>query len=365
MFLLFPLSLLLTGWGYTGHAKISYQVILSLPEEMSAFQHWVFYLSEHASDADKRKQWDPDEAPRHYIDIDNYPEFMEDGRIASTIDSLETTHGAAFVRDNGYLPWAILGTYDSLVYYFTMEDWEQAMRVAADLGHYVADAHMPLHLTRNYNGQYSGNTGIHSRYESDMINRYIDQINYQGKEAEQIEDVRAYIFHMIYRNYVYVDSVLLADDYAKETAGNTYSDAYLQLLWERTGSFTIYLFENASQSFASLFYTAWKKAGSPSQATGVPNLNHGERTAGITVSPNPVTNQSVVTVNLQKACMVTLQIYDIRGSLIHTISPVHLNAGINVLKLPETNSPPGSVMVVVVITDEGTFTKKIIKSARE
>ena len=67
---------------------------------------WVPFLSEHASDADYRKNEDPLEAPKHYIDIDNYPEFLADGRIPQTIDSVKTIHGNGFVDANGSLPWS-------------------------------------------------------------------------------------------------------------------------------------------------------------------------------------------------------------------------------------------------------------------
>ena len=77
-----------------------------------------------------------------------------------------------FVIDQGVLPWATQITYDSLVNCFTRFDWAKAVLFASDLGHYVGDAHNPLHITRNYNGQYSGNYGVHSRYESGMINAF-------------------------------------------------------------------------------------------------------------------------------------------------------------------------------------------------
>ena len=75
---------------------------------------------------------------------------------------------------------------------------------------YVADGHMPLHITRNYNGQYSGNHGIHSRYESNMIDEFENEISYDGQEIHCINDVRNYVFTYLYQNYTYVDSILLA-----------------------------------------------------------------------------------------------------------------------------------------------------------
>ena len=259
----------LMSWGYVGHQIISSRTGLSFNEEMQQFNSWVPILAAHASDADERKAWDPTEGPKHYIDIDNYSQFISQGNIPQTLDSVIDIYGYSFVYDQGILPWATKTTFDSLVACFERQDWDAAVLFAADIGHYVADGHMPLHITRNYNGQYSGNSGIHSRYESTMINAYQSQIEYGGMQLSEIEDVQGYIFDYLYQNYTYVDSVLLADDYAHNLAGNTSSSAYKAALWEKTGSFTTELFKNASHRITELIYTAWKQAGSPSMTSGI------------------------------------------------------------------------------------------------
>ena len=72
---LVAIGLILCSWGQTGHYIISSKSSLSFNLEMEQFQTWASYLAEHASDADKRKDEDPNAAPKHYIDIENYPEF--------------------------------------------------------------------------------------------------------------------------------------------------------------------------------------------------------------------------------------------------------------------------------------------------
>src|SRR3546814_10784540 len=49
---------------------------------------------------------------------------------------------------------------------FLRRDSVRILRYSADLGHYLADAHVPLHTTENYNGQLSDQTGIHAFWES-------------------------------------------------------------------------------------------------------------------------------------------------------------------------------------------------------
>lgn len=256
--------LLLSGWGYKGHEIIGKNSSQSFNAEMAQFDSWVPILTSHSGDADKRKSWDKNEGIKHYIDIDNYPEFVENGAISQNLDTLIALHGRDFILDQGILPWATIRAFDTLVSYFETGKFEEAALIAADLSHYVADGHMPLHLTANYDGQLSGNDGIHSRYESTMIGKFASQLICEGGEVSYVEDVSGYIFRYIYENNQYVDSLINADNYAKSVNASTSSSAYSNALWEMTGDLTIDLFEDASFSLAELIYTAWVKAGSPS-----------------------------------------------------------------------------------------------------
>jgi len=256
-------SILFIGWGNVGHRVINTRTILSVTPEMSFWGNWSDSLAAHGSDADNRKSADPDEAPKHYIDIDNYAEFISTGNISQNYDSLILLHGYTFVIDQGILPWAIIKTFDSLQTAFQNNQFHKAMLLAADLGHYIGDMCMPLHITRNYNGQYTGQTGVHSRFESNMINTYNTQIIYSGDSLIYINDVSDFTFNMLYDNYIYVDSVLKADSLAKAFAGNTTSSTYYAKMWELSKGFTTKLFKDASHKLTCLIYTAWINAGSP------------------------------------------------------------------------------------------------------
>ena len=260
LFLIPIVTFFFLGWGYIGHSIINYNTILTALPKMQFFEDWADSLAAHGSDADYRKSIDPDEGPKHYIDIDNYPEFISTGTIPQNLDSLVAIHGYQFVIDQGILPWAILHTADSLQAAFESNNLHKAMLLAADLGHYIADSHMPLHITRNYNGQYTGQYGVHSRYESDLIQRFQNEIIYSGDSLQYINNLPDYVFSMIYDNYLYVDSVLAADAAAKAYAGNTNSTAYYNKFWELSKNFTIGLFKRASYRLTCVIYTAWINA---------------------------------------------------------------------------------------------------------
>ncbi|MCU7493990.1 MAG: hypothetical protein HF314_02890 [Ignavibacteria bacterium] len=188
----------LTGWGETGHYTISNNTTSFFPKEFLQFASWRGYLADHASDPDRRKSWDSTEEPKHFIDIDEYYEFNSTGSIPENYQTAVRIHGSSFVSAAGILPWATLTTMDSLKNAFQRKDWTKAQLFASDLGHYVADGHMPLHITKDYNGRTSANKGIHSRYESQMIDRFQQQIKFSPDSVSYIPDVSRFIFDYIY-----------------------------------------------------------------------------------------------------------------------------------------------------------------------
>ena len=311
------LTFILVSWGGTGHYKINSAVSLSFNQEMNQFSSWVETLADHASDADIRKQWDNNEAPKHYIDIDNYSEFISNGTIPQTLSGAISAHGSTFVYDNGILPWATITAYDSLKSCFERLDWDKAVLFASDLGHYVADGHMPLHITRNYDGDYTGNDGIHSRFESTMINTYISQITYSGDYIGEISDVNQYVFDYIYNNYQYVESVIAADDYATNINSDIYSSEYKSALWNYSKNFTILLFKNASHALTELIYTAWLQAGSPvMNPTGIDNPITEPTVVLQQNFPNPFSNSTKVQFSLNQNTKIILQVKDIQGNTV-------------------------------------------------
>lgn len=266
-FILFPVTLvlwvLLTSWGFTGHQKITVGAGPKIEMLFGQTNEWTKLIADHSGDADRRKSWDKNEGIKHYIDLDNYSEFNQNGSINQVYDTLVARYGKAFVNDQGTLPWATMAAFDSVVACFIRSDFDKAVLFAADLSHYVADGHMPLHLTRNYDGQFSGNKGIHSRYESSMISRYINQIYFEDIQVEKVENVDDFVFEYMYHCYPYIDSILAADDYAKIVNPNSSSSEYYSALWDSTKRVTNILFNKAAVSFASLLYTAWVEAGEP------------------------------------------------------------------------------------------------------
>lgn len=332
------ISLILISWGSVGHSKISYNASLSFNQEMSIFSSWINYLTDHASDADSRKSIDPTESPKHYIDIDNYSDFNSSGSITQDYTAAVAKYGLSFINSNGSLPWATQAAFDSLKNCLKRNDIAKAKQFAADLGHYVADGHMPLHITKNYDGQLTGNSGIHSRYESNMIGSFNSQITYTGANVSVIADVNRYIFDYIYTNYKYKDSIILADNFAK-TQSN-----YNQALWDKTKRFTTILFKNASHALAELMYTALVQSQSStdvseprSQFTEVLEQN----------SPNPFRSITSIRYNLSENSDVSLQVKDVLGNNVTTLYQGYQIVGSYTISWTPQNLTEGIYFIVM------------------
>jgi hypothetical protein len=263
-FMMMALIMLLCSWGEKGHQKINSSAPQFFPADLNNYKGWAEKLSQHGSDADERKKNDHTEGIKHYIDIDAYKDFIEMHKITEDKDAALNKYGKEFIMKNGTLPWVTDSTYNVLVLQFKAKQWTKVVLTASDLGHYVGDGYMPLHLTLNYDGKFTGQSGIHSRYESKMINRYIDQITVEGSPNQKISDVNRYIFDYIYSNYQYKDSLLNADKVAYEKANHEYSDLYYETLWSQTQGFTKKLIAGSSKSLAELIKMAWIEAGKPS-----------------------------------------------------------------------------------------------------
>ncbi|HSD63096.1 MAG TPA: S1/P1 nuclease [Ignavibacteriaceae bacterium] len=265
LFLVFlPVSVILS-WGEEGHKLISKNAMTLLPDEMSSFIKWQDYITLHSTDPDNRRDIDKTEAPRHFIDIDFYPEFLN-GKMIKNKQELVNEYGDTTVTKMGLLPWATVDSYNNLVNALKEKNRDKALLYAADLGHYVADGHQPLHTIMNYNGQLTDQKGIHFRYESVIIDTNLATIekDFHSEKAEYISNPLNFIFDYISDANSAAELLLAADSFAFKYSKSRNGTDYYRLLWFRTKYITENLIENSARDFASLFYSAWVDAGKPS-----------------------------------------------------------------------------------------------------
>jgi hypothetical protein len=300
------------AWGWQTHRYINEKAVDYLPPEMDFFQDYQSYISSHATDPDS------DNLPGyyHYIDIDYYDDFFA-GTFPHNWDDAVAQYGYSVLIDYGTVPWVIEEWTDSLSSLMSSGQWDDVWQIAAELGHYVADSHQPLHLTLNYNGQSSGNYGIHSRYETQMMNSHLADIPIMDSSSVYWNSVIDSTFRYIGDIYPYVSDILDADDLASDQDPNQNS-TYYNILWEELDSMTIEVVHSAIIDLASIWHTAWVNAGTPTlsiqQEKSIPS--------SITIHPNfpnPFNPSTTLHYDLSEPTPITLAIHDITGHRVKTL----------------------------------------------
>ncbi|NMM49568.1 zinc dependent phospholipase C family protein [Marinigracilibium pacificum] len=214
--ILILLPSLIFSWGFFAHREINRRAVLTLPPEMIKFyKHFSSYLSEHSVDPDKRRHSVPEEAPRHYLDADAYGDsavFLLPKYWSDAVDSLSEDTLNAY----GILPWHVERMCNRLTLAFKEKNVDKIIQLSAELGHYIGDAHVPLHTTINYNGQLTGQEGIHSFWETRLPELFFKDFSLIPRKAKYIQKTQLEIWRIIGDSHEQLDLVFKAELKAKE-----------------------------------------------------------------------------------------------------------------------------------------------------
>lgn len=258
--LLFPALAL--AWGDEAHRAAVRGATAALPVEMRPFFTMNReFIAKHSLDPDYIPNRTTAQKGEHFLDIDEYgkPPFKA---LPHDRADAERKFGAETVAKNGTLPWTIQREYDRLVAAFKAADWPEARLAAAHLAHFAADVHMPLHSTKNYDGQFTGNTGIHLRIEIELMPRYHGGSVVAPAKAMKPGHVTEWAFREVVRSWDLVQPLLDADTQARKHAPLD-SDAYYAELNRLAGSLLSTRLREAAAALAGLYQQAWEQAGRP------------------------------------------------------------------------------------------------------
>lgn len=279
-------------WGFFAHKKINRLAIFSLPEEMFGFyKAHADYITEHSVDADKRRHSVQGEAPKHYIDLDHYggdsihspeelfklmPRRWYDAVDKYTQDTLEAY---------GTLPWNLNLLCYKLVDAFKENNTKQILRLSADIGHYIGDAHVPLHTTENYNGQFTGQYGIHGFWESRLPELFYEDYDLFTEDAVYLDSKRDFIWEIVEASHFALDSVLrfekeLTKSFPEdqkmsfEERGTiiteVYSKEFSTAYHDRLNGQVERRLKSAIHSLGCIWYSCWVDAGQPDLQVLIP-----------------------------------------------------------------------------------------------
>jgi hypothetical protein len=266
-------------WGFFAHQRINYYAVFLLPPEMMLlYKPNIYFISEHAVDPDKRRYVMESEAGHHFIDIDHYGLYPY-----SELPREWKKAEEKFTRDSlvryGIVPWWILIEKQRLTLAFKEKDRNAILKISADIGHYIADAHVPLHASTNHNGQLTGQEGIHGFWESRIPELLAEkEWDFLIGKADYIKDPARFIWNRVLESAAAADTVLNEE---KKLSG-LHTSAYKYGFEERKGKLihqysTAYALEydgklnhmierrmrQSIYAVASFWYTAWVDAGQP------------------------------------------------------------------------------------------------------
>jgi hypothetical protein len=267
------------GWGFWAHKVINREAVGILPEPLKSFyQKNIDYVVGHASDPDLRRDEVKNEGYQHYIDLDRYGSYPNFDLPHSYADAVKK-YGEEVVLKNGVVPWRVGIDMDSLTAAMKTGDVPLILHLSADLGHYVGDMNVPLHTTQNYDGQMTGNIGVHSRWESGIPEHFGDKYDFTSIDSVfYIKDPVGHAFEVLDHSYSLIDKIFRADSIAKvgiprdslyrveKKDGRKiyiYSEEYYERFNGELNGMVESQMRRAVREVASYWYTAWVNAGKP------------------------------------------------------------------------------------------------------
>jgi len=348
-------------WGSAGHHYIAQNYSKHLPTAIDGLKAYDATVDSHVMDPDARKSYTPGEDVKHFIDADSYDDMTAidpshpwaNNTLSHDRPTLEALYGAGTVSNIGVVPWAVADVVTTLTSQFQAQNWSAAALTIADLCHYCGDSSQPLHCCKNYDGQLTGQNGVHSRYETQMFSSTNGgsgrlpsivitptQVQYFGTYSTIVDKM----FENVRTSFNDVTPLLQADLNAKSAAGGvTSGTTYYSFLWSNTQNFTTERITTASWLTASMVYTAWVNAGMPavpgSSAASVPEVANAAR---LEAGPTPF--RDAITVRFAGRGALNVDVFDVRGARVASIAHGVSGAG-SLSWRPAAGTAPGLYFV--------------------
>jgi hypothetical protein len=268
-----------TGWGFLVHKTVHQLAVYELPETMLPFFYQQMdYLVTNAPRPDMRRNEDSTEATKHFIDLEMF------GDRAATKMPLDWNRAVQkYTADSllkyGYVPYHIIYMKGKLTEAFRKGNKDSILFYAADLGHYIGDAHVPLHTTVNYDGQLTDQKGLHSLWESMIPEIEIGNYSlYSTHKATYLKKPAEAIWQAVRNAAKLVPDMLLKErEVSKEFTEEqkfrvqirrgketkSYTTAFAKAYAAALGTTINDQLRHSADLIADFWYTSWVDAGKP------------------------------------------------------------------------------------------------------
>jgi len=251
------------AWGPNGHRLAAGKAVETLPNELRTwFEASRTFISQHVTDplewrtknliAERRNQM---------IQLEKYGRFPFDNLPRNYKAALKK-YSKATLDANGLLPWEI-GLYsERLTNSMRSGKWDEARLNAAILAFYVGESRDPFSTTDNFDGRMSGQIGVDSRFDLNLVDRFALFIYIRPGDAQLISDPTDHAFEACLSSHGWVEPVLLADRRARQGLPD-YTDEYYARFYNNAGAILIRQLSDAATDVGSYWLTAWNNAGRP------------------------------------------------------------------------------------------------------
>lgn len=265
------------AWGTIAHRLIMRRAIDLLPPEIKPF--FLAHIDEivlRVTDPDLWRVVGWEDDPNHFVNF-GAPEFGE-----YPFAALPREHGAALekfgaatLKRLGTLPWREQEEAGNLRR--AMEGFKRNQGFAvsdtvlftAVAAHYIQDAYQPLHATNDYDGQFSGQNGVHARFETALFDRFLSRIVIAPAPPKPILAARDGAFDALLSSYQHV-AALLAADKAAISGKDAYDDDYFEKFFSGVKPMLETRVAEAATATAAIIWGAWQQAGKPELKTEMP-----------------------------------------------------------------------------------------------
>ena len=268
------------AWGFLVHRTVNQLAVYELPGELRKFFfHNLEYMVKNAPRPDLRRNQDPAEATKHFIDLEMYGDSAA-FKMPMKWEEAVRIYSKDTLLKYGYLPYLIMKVKDSLTAAFRSGNKDSILFYAADLGHYIGDANVPLHTTMNYDGQLTNQKGLHSLWETMIPEMELDQYRLSSKhKARYLEQPEQALWNTIRQSYNLLGDVFLQEKEVSKNFTDTtkfktqlrrgkevksYSADFAKKYSERLGNSINLQLIRSADLLADFIYTSWVDAGKPS-----------------------------------------------------------------------------------------------------
>jgi hypothetical protein len=267
------------SWGFLVHRTVHQMAVYELPGSLQRFFYRnMDYGVRYSVRPDQRRNEDSTEATKHFIDFEAFGDSAA-WKMPYSWDHAVSIYSTDSLLKYGYVPYYIIMMKDRLTNAFRDGKADSALFYATDMAHYIGDAHVPLHATLNYDGQLTGQRGMHSLWESLIPEIELSQYRLSSRhKAKYLKNPRAAIWTVMRISFSMVDDMLAKEKEVSRSftdstkyrvqvrngrESRTYTSAFAKAYSRALGNSINDRLIASADMIADFWYTSWVDAGKP------------------------------------------------------------------------------------------------------